>query len=177
MILRTLLVEDNPDDIELISMTLAGSGVGMTLVPVDSFAAMERALQQDPAGWDAVVMDYRLPDADGIETLERIRALCPAMPVVVLSGALPEDVAIELLKLGATDYVAKQSLPRLVPVLVRVAREVRAARTRREWIASRLARLSSLLEASQQAGSGPAQPYVREALAIVRELKRGDLPG
>src|SRR5262245_42560605 len=68
---------------------------------------------------DLILADYSLPSFDGIAALSIAREQCPAVPFVFVSGALGEELAIETLKQGATDYVLKQRLERLVPAVRR----------------------------------------------------------
>src|SRR5262244_4189680 len=72
---------------------------------------------------DLILADYSLPSFDGIAALSIAREQCPAAPFVFVSGALGEELAIETLKQGATDYVLKQRLARLAPAVRRALGE------------------------------------------------------
>ncbi len=80
---------------------------------------------------DIVVSDYALPGYDGFEALETVRAQAPELPFVFVSGVLGEEIAIESLRRGATDYVLKQRLERLPGVIARAIAEARERTERR----------------------------------------------
>lgn len=130
--LRLLLLEDNPLDAELLLDRLASGGVECDAVRVEKREAFESALQS--GGWDAILADYSLPSFDGASALKLARECCPETPFISVSGALGEELAIEMLKSGATDYVLKTRLERLLPSLHRALREAgeRAERKRAE---------------------------------------------
>jgi signal transduction histidine kinase len=99
---------------------------------VDGRADFTRALVKKPL--DVILSDYALPSFDGLEALAIARAKCPDVPFIFVTGTMGEEVAIETLKKGATDYVLKTRLSRLVPSLHRALREAgeRAERKRAE---------------------------------------------
>ncbi len=127
-ILKLLLLEDSPIDAELIQAVLQEGGLKFTLTQVqrrDSFLA---ALQAEP--FDLILSDYSLPDFDGLSALAMAQQLCPRVPFLFVSATLGEELAIETLKSGATDYVLKQRLERLVPAVERALREAKERRSR-----------------------------------------------
>lgn len=132
--LQILLVEDSPDDAELLTQALLQAGHAPTLHRVDSAAAMTEALAQRP--WDMVISDYNLPGFSGTEALQLLRAHSDYIPFIVVSGRIGEEEAVALMKSGADDYVMKDKLARLAPA---VERSLREARNRLE---SRLAQLA-----------------------------------
>ena len=95
---------------------------------------------------DLILADYVLPTFDGLSALAHARAHCPDIPFVFVSGTLGEDVAVEALKNGATDYVTKQRLDRLPRVIVRARAEARAHAERR-LMEQALRQLNDTLEA------------------------------
>src|SRR4051794_7996775 len=111
--LRILLLEDNPLDAELTLAALADAGLAADATRVDTRADFERALA-DPA-FGLVLADHRLPAFDGLTALAIARDRRPDVPFIFVSGTLGEEVAIEAMKNGATDYVLKQRLGRRVP--------------------------------------------------------------
>jgi DNA-binding NtrC family response regulator len=119
--IRIVLVEDDADDAELMRARFAEAGLRCELERVESSPTFRAALGRGDV--DLVLADYSLPRFDGVAVLELARALRPDIPVVLISGVIGEDLAIETLKLGATDYVLKQRLDRLVPVVLRALRE------------------------------------------------------
>ena len=130
--LRILYLEDEPDDAELAQYTLASAGFDCDLLRVETRAQFEAALIQ--GGFDLILSDRTLPQFDGLTALALASEKRPEVPFIFVSGTLGEEMAIESLKNGATDYVLKNRLERLVPVTARALREAaeRAARQKTE---------------------------------------------
>jgi PAS domain S-box-containing protein len=130
--LRILSIEDDPKDTELIRDLLETEGIVCEVTRVDTEAALLASVEQ--GGIDLILSDYTLPSFDGISALNLATKACPDVPFIFVSGTLGEEVAIEALKIGATDYVLKTRLSRLVPSVVRALREgtQRAERKRAE---------------------------------------------
>lgn len=121
---RVLHLEDDLNDFDLIGATLEAEGIACERVRVgtrdDFLAAMEPC-----CGFDLILADFNLPGFDGISAMGFARERCPRVPFIFVSGALDEDLAIESLKHGATDYVFKHRLSRLGPALRRALQETR----------------------------------------------------
>src|ERR1700686_990715 len=130
--LRILSIEDDPKDAELIQNLLETEGIVCEVTRVDTEAALLASVEQ--GGIDLILADYSLPSFDGISALKFAMKTCPDVPFIFVSGTLGEEVAIEALKIGATDYVLKTSLSRLAPSVVRALREAtqKAERKRAE---------------------------------------------
>jgi PAS domain S-box-containing protein len=130
--LRILSIEDDPKDAELIQSLLETEDISCEVTRVETQAALEASL--DRGGIDLILADYSLPSFDGISALKFAMKACPDVPFIFVSGTLGEEVAIEALKIGATDYVLKTRLSRLVPSVLRALRESteRAERKRAE---------------------------------------------
>src|SRR6202171_402998 len=130
--LRILSVEDDPKDAALIQDLLETEGILCEVTRVDTEAALLASVEQ--GGIDLILADYSLPSFDGISALKFAMEACPDVPFIFVSGTLGEEVAIEALKIGATDYVLKTRLSRLVPSVLRALREAtqRAERNRAE---------------------------------------------
>src|SRR5579863_2270425 len=118
--LRILSLEDDPNDAELIQETLEADGIACELVRVDTQPAFEASIGESP---DLILADYTLPSFDGLSALKLAIRSCPGVPFIFVSGTLGEEVAVEALKIGATDYVLKTRLSRLVPSVRRALRE------------------------------------------------------
>ena len=115
-----LLIEDNGDTARLISGVLRSTSEPFEVATVFSARDGLRHLAEHVV--DCVLLDYRLPDADGLECLRKVRHAHPDVPVVVITGAGSEEVAVEAMKLGASDYLVKHGKYLLtVPVIVREA--------------------------------------------------------
>ncbi len=119
--LRILNLEDSPLDAELVHATLSDGGVECEILRVQTCADFVTALNS--GDFDLILADYSLPSFDGLSALEVTQEIRPEVPFVLVSGALGEERAIEALKRGATDYVLKQRLERLVPAVQRAVRE------------------------------------------------------
>src|SRR6202521_1306979 len=130
--LRILSIEDDPKDTELIRDLLQTEEIACQVTRIDTQAALLASLEQ--GGIDLILADYSLPSFDGISALKLAMKACPDVPFIFVSGTLGEEVAIEALKIGATDYVLKTRLSRLVPSVLRALREAtqRAERKRAE---------------------------------------------
>ncbi len=119
--LRILSIEDDPKDAELIHDLLEAEGIACEVTRVDTESALLVSLQQGRI--DLILADYSLPSFDGISALKFAMKACPDVPFIFVSGTLGEEVAIEALKIGATDYILKTRLSRLVPAVQRALRE------------------------------------------------------
>jgi len=128
---RILHLEDDDMDAELIEATL-GAGLDCELKRVVTRADYMAALEQ--GAFDLILADYALPSFSGPAALTAARARQPELPFIFLSGTLGDERAVDTLKAGATDYVLKDHLSRLVPVVRRALDEAaeRAARRQAE---------------------------------------------
>ena len=119
--LRVLQLEDNPTDADLIATMLADGGIPCVPCRVENRAGFVAALKEDRI--DLILADYSLPGFDGVAALELARKLAPEIPFIFVSGTLGEELAIDTMHRGATDYVLKQRLGRLLPSVHRALRE------------------------------------------------------
>ncbi|MBD2022517.1 response regulator [Leptolyngbya sp. FACHB-36] len=127
--LRFLLLEDSLLDKELIQAVLDEGGLACELVRVQTRDEYLKAIATDH--FDLILSDYSLPAFDGISALEIAREQCPDMPFIFVTATLGEELAIETLKRGATDYVLKQGLGRLVSSVRRALREAQEQHDRK----------------------------------------------
>ena len=119
--LRMLYLEDDPRDAELVQETLAADGIESEIIRVETESDFISALKL--GGYNLVLADYTLPSFDGLSALAILQQNWPALPLIFVSGTLGEELAIEALKRGATDYVFKTRLSRIVPSVQRALRE------------------------------------------------------
>ena len=119
--IRILLLEDQIADAELIKYTLRDSGLAFTLERIDT--RDDFVQQLDASEPDLILSDYGLPAFDGLAALKIAQEVRPDAPFIFVTGTLGEERAIETLKRGATDYVLKTRLSRLVPAVHRALRE------------------------------------------------------
>jgi len=125
--LRLLHLEDSDLDHQLTVMHLHRGGVEPQIARVDNEADFKRLLGER---WDAVLSDYNLPGYSGLAALDLVRAHDPLLPFILVSGEIGEDTAVAAMRNGATDYLLKSNLARLVPALLQAvdASENRRAR-------------------------------------------------
>lgn len=138
--LKLLLIEDSDDDALLVTRALRQGGFEPTVARVQTAVSLGQALAQ--AQWDVLIADFSLPQFSATEALELLQASQLDLPFIVVSGTIGEQVAVELMRRGASDYVMKGSLGRLASAVRRELREaaIRAERRRIE------AALQSLIE-------------------------------
>ena len=127
--LRVLHLEDNPRDAEVVRHKLDVEGVHCDILLVNSKESFEAALTQEP--FDLILSDYNLPDYDAVTALEHAQLVQPDVPVIIISGTVGEKEGVRCLHLGATDYLLKKSLDRLVPAVQRAIQEAETRRTRK----------------------------------------------
>lgn len=152
--LHILHLEDDPNDAALIESALTAGGIACVITRVerrdDFVAALERG------GADLILSDFSVPAFDGFSAMETAQARFPEIPFILVSGTLGEELAIDSLKRGATDYVLKHRLSRLVPAVLRAMQEVKErverqqAEARREEYSRKLRVLSRRLVETQE---------------------------
>jgi PAS domain S-box-containing protein len=128
--LHFLHLEDDDADADIVRRTLEREGVVCTVTRVDTEADFRARLAH--GGVDLILADYTLPEFDGIAALNLARHVMPDVPFIFLSGTLDEELAIDALKIGATDYVFKTRLSRIVPAVQRALREARERLERKQ---------------------------------------------
>lgn len=120
-LLRILYLEDDLRDAELVQEILAVDGIDCVMTRVETETDFTSALEKGAV--DLVLADYTLPSFDGLSALQIVQKNWPSVPLIFVSGTLGEELAIEALKNGATDYVFKTRLSRLAPSVRRALRE------------------------------------------------------
>jgi PAS domain S-box-containing protein len=128
--LHILLLEDDASDAELIQEHLEAGHIVCEVTRVQTGPEFVAALKD--SGIDLILADYKLPSFDGLSALKLAMNERPDLPFIFVSGTLGEEVAIEALKIGATDYVLKQRLSRLAPSVQRALREARERAERKK---------------------------------------------
>ncbi len=146
-VVTVLHLEDEARDARLIERQLAADGIACEVVRVDCEASFRAAVAR--GGFDIILADHSLPDFDGIDALRIARESCPSVPFICVSGSLGEELAIDALKSGATDYVLKHRLSRLGPAVRRALQES-AERDKRRRAESEVAVLENQLRHSQK---------------------------
>lgn len=145
--IRILMVEDSPEDEELILYSLRKGGINFTSTRVETREDFAAALLE--YGADIILSDYQLPSFDGISALAMAVIEAPHIPFIFVSGAIGEELALETLKGGATDYVYKDRLNKLVPAVNRALGEAREKQGRlraEDGLRLALSKLQKVLE-------------------------------
>lgn len=126
--LNILHLEDNDNDAELVRNELESESVGFVYKRVDN----EKDFIESISGseFDLILSDYSLPTYNGLSALEKAVEIRPGTPFILVSGTLGEDAAVESMKKGATDYVLKNRLRKLVPTIKRAIEEVKEKKRR-----------------------------------------------
>lgn len=119
--MRVLILEDRKEDAKLVERELRAGGLSFELAVVETKDAYLKEIKDFHP--HVILADYRLPAFDGMTALAIARERYPEVPFIFVSGTIGEDRAIEALKQGATDYVLKERLSRLVPVVRRALNE------------------------------------------------------
>src|ERR1700691_3119045 len=170
--LRILSIEDDPNDTMLIQDLLETEGMACEVTRVDTLAAFIASVEQ--GGIDLILADYALPSFNGISALNFAMKACPDVPFIFVSGTLGEEIAIEALKIGATDYVLKTRLSRLVPSVLRALREAteRAAHKRAQEALERSESHLAEVQRLTHTGSWVWQVRGRDAVHLSDEWYR-----
>jgi two-component system cell cycle sensor histidine kinase/response regulator CckA len=173
-LLNILHLEDDPNDAALVQSTLKAGGIACSTTCVKNSADFVAALERGDI--DLVLTDYSLPSFDGLSALKIVQEERPGLPVILVSGTLGEEQAIDSLKSGATDYVLKEGLVRLVPAIQRAMHDVEERIERRRLEAQFIE--AQKMEVVGQLAGGVAHDF-NNVLAVIMgysELMVQDLP-
>ena len=166
--LITLVIEDDTVDFALLEDRLGRSGVGVDCRRVETEA--EFVAQLKP-GIDLVLCDYQLPGWNAMRALELFRASRLDVPFIVISGAISEEVAVECMKQGASDYLLKDRLGRLGPAITRAIAEL----AERRQVASLSTRLLKAHEEERKNIAHELHDNIEQGMAVLlMELHRLD---
>ena len=127
--LRILIIEDSEDDTILLTRKLRQSGYEPLYERVDTRKKMEESLKKQ--SWDLILCDYSMPNFNAVEALKLLQKSRLDIPFIIISGTIGEDIAVEAVKAGASDYMLKDNLIRLLPAIDRELRELKNRRARK----------------------------------------------
>ena len=147
-ILHVLVIEDSENDATLLLDQLRRGGYEPLSERVQTAEELRATLSRHT--WDVILSDYVMPQFSGPDALKIVREKHPEVPFIVISGVFGEETAVAMMKAGASDYLVKSNLSRLVPA---VEREMETAQTRRARAhAESMARfLAAIVESSDDA--------------------------
>lgn len=118
--IKILHLEDNPDDSELLMLVLKKSTLKYEFETVSS---KEDFFQKNLNEYDILITDYNLTDYDGLSAIKHVRSSIGIMPIIVLSGTVGEELATDLLRAGANDFILKSNLKKIPHAIERVMHE------------------------------------------------------
>jgi len=127
--LQILYLEDNANDAEIVQSTLTAGDIPCNILRVETRTDFVNALAQKE--FHLILADYKLPSFDGLSALKIVFEKKPDIPFILVTGAMGEETAIETLKSGATDYILKDKLMRLVPAVKRALKETKETNERK----------------------------------------------
>ena len=159
--INVLIAEDSADDTLVLIRELQHGGFEPNYQRVETAEAMRAALQEND--WDLVIADHKMPRFSSTEALQEVRNSALDLPVIIVSGNIGEQFAVDAMRAGAHDYIMKDSLKRLAPAIERELREAetRAAHRRAEDTIRHMAYHDALtdlvnrLRARRRAGEEP----------------------
>jgi putative two-component system response regulator len=177
------MLEDSPTDAELAEHELRKAGIVFTALRVETRETFIHALEEFRP--DIVLSDYKLPDFNGMDALKIVRGEHPDVPVIMVTGALSDIEAVELIHAGARDYVLKDRLARLAPAVQRALSVEQGVRARklaekalresekklRTSLLDSITALASIVEMRDPYTSGHQRRVAQLAIAIAKELK------
>jgi len=146
--LRVLMIEDSEFDAMLLVRHLQTHGYRIEHLRVESQPEMEKALNYQE--WDVVLCDYQLPSFGVLPALALLKRKGLDLPFIVVSGAIGEELAVELMRAGAHDFIGKGKLSRLIPAIERERREVKARRERTVALQN-LSYLAAIVDSAEEA--------------------------
>ncbi len=166
--LQIVHLEDNPLDAELVAVRLEREGVLADVQVVHSAADFEARLRERPP--DLILADYALPGFDGLTALTLTRRLLPHVPYIFVTGEMGEELAIETLKQGATDYVLKTRLSRLPQAVRRAVAESRERAARRGAVAAARAERERLQVTLASIGDAVIATDIHERITLLNPV-------
>jgi len=173
--IKVLYVEDSSADVNLVEQSLKDGGLACDIHRVETCTGLIEKLEHSE--YDLVLSDSSLPAFSGNSALQIVRYMKPEIPFIFVSGTMGEESAIESLRHGATDYVLKHRLSRLVPAVNRALLEARE-KSLRQTIQKRLQQ-SRRMDAIGTLASGLAHDF-NNVLTVIKAhvdlLAPGNLP-
>src|SRR5450432_1780460 len=158
--LTVLVIEDDPLDFEILEHSLIGAGFRLDCRRVDTEAEFVAELK---LGIDVVLSDYTLPGWNAVRALELFRASRLDVPFIVVSGTISDELAVECMKLGASDYLLKDRLGRLGPAITRAIEDI----AERRLVQSLSTRLLQAQEEERKKIARELHDHVGQGMAVL----------
>ncbi|MFA7359611.1 MAG: response regulator [Candidatus Kapaibacterium sp.] len=114
--IRALIIEDSDDDLQLMLRELEKGQYEIEYKLVEDAKGLDSALEKE---WDIIISDYSLPGFTGYDALLICKEKRIDIPFIMVSGTVGEDIAVEMMKCGAKDYIMKNKMARLLPAIER----------------------------------------------------------
>ena len=126
---KILILEDNVNDVDLLERELIKSGLSFNFKVLQTRVEFEKELNNFSP--DIILSDYNLPSFTGTEAFQIKQKICPETPFIIVSGAIGEEFAVEIIKNGITDYVLKDKLYSLISKIKRALIEAQESKQKR----------------------------------------------
>src|SRR5437660_10665745 len=158
---RSLLVEDDPQDAELVERQVRRADIFCTFLRVDSRDGMVKALREFVP--DVILTDHSLPQFSARDALKVAQQLSPGTPVIVVTGVLGDEPAVQYLQVGAADYIVKDHLVRLGTAVLRAldSKRGREEQARTHQLQAAMYRIAQVALST---------PGLQELLPIIHEV-------
>ena len=141
-LLRVLMVDDSEDDVQLIIRELKKGGYDPLYERVETAGAMQKALQEKQ--WDIILCDYKMPKFNAPSAITVFKEANIDIPLIIVSGAIGEETAVECMSLGAQDYIIKDNFFRLCPAIARELKDAEVRSKKKQAESERKAALEAL---------------------------------
>ncbi len=166
---NVLIIDDSEDDAFLLLREIKRHGMRVAHKRVDSDAALRQILRE--RDWHIVISDHNMPCYSSTEALATVREFDPDLPVIIVSGEIGEEAAVQAMKEGAQDYVMKDNLARLIPAIEREIRES-ASRHAKRAAEQSLAHLAYHDNLTGLANRSQFEERLSQAIELTRSQQR-----
>src|SRR5664280_954216 len=169
-LLRVLMVDDSEDDVQLIIRELKKGGYDPLYERVETGVAMQKALQEKQ--WDIVLCDYKMPKFNALSAITVFKKENIDIPLIIVSGAIGEETAVECMRLGAQDYIVKGNFFRLCPAIARELKDAEVRSKKKQVESERKAALEALHQNIIERASRKRRNFNRHLTVSRRLLAR-----
>jgi PAS domain S-box-containing protein len=142
-----LIIEDSENDVLLIIRELKKGGYNPVYERVETAVAMKKALQEKE--WDIILCDYKMPNFSALSAIAALKKENINIPIIIVSGTIGEETAVECMRLGAHDYIMKTNMSRLCPAVDRELKEKKVRDKHKEVESQKEAALKSLQKSEE----------------------------